>query len=83
MSTSLKVVSWAAVFCDSFEPQRDGLAQSAHRHAFFAISIAGADRSGTGAAGLAARSAARVSSAASMSPLVTRPSLPVPLTLAG
>ena len=62
------------------QAQRDGLAQPGHRHAFLAVGVrarAGVNRRGSGRA---VRSAARASSASSMSPLVTRPSLPVPAT---
>ena len=82
MSTSLKVVSMAAVFCASFRRRGDGLAQARHRHALSRASTGAA----TGAAGRAQARAGdrrrrRVGSRlASMSPLVTPARLPVPAT---
>ena len=80
MSTSLKVVSWAAVFCDSFRRsamvlRRRVIATFSSRSAW----LRGPAGAAAGAAGLAARA----SSAPSMSPLVTRPSRPVPATDGG
>src|SRR5579862_1416047 len=81
ISTSLKVVSWAAVFCDSLS--RSAIVRRrrdmATRSSRFALGRGPAGTTGAGA-GFTSR---RASSAASMSPLVTRPSLPVPVTSAG
>jgi hypothetical protein len=87
MSTSLKVVSIAAVFCASFRRRamvwrsrviftrssRD--ASSAGEGARTWMAAAGCE---TGVGADAARSIAAI-----MSPLVTRPSLPLPSTFAG
>ena len=74
----------AAVFCASFKPPRDGLAQPRHAHALLARGIVGrrrrADLDGAAVAATGVGCAAARSMAASMSPLVTRPSLPVPGT---
>ena len=82
ISTSLKVVSCAAVFCDSLRRsaivrRSRVIATRSSRSAF------GRGPAGIGARTAAGRCAARASSAASTSPLVTRPSLPVPATAAG
>src|SRR5215472_9337769 len=86
MSTSLKVVSMAAVFCASLSRR----AMVARSRVIFTRSSRAASsgtegaRTCTAAAGCATGvgAAAARSIAASMSPLVTRPSLPVPATLA-
>ena len=51
MSTSLKVVSWAAVFCDSFRRSAMVLRRRRHRHALFAVGIVGAARRDSAGAG--------------------------------
>ena len=87
MSTSLKVVSIAAVFCASFSRR----AMVWRSRVIFTRSSRAASSAGEGArtctaaAGCATGvgAAAARSIAAIMSPLVTRPSLPVPSTLAG
>ena len=69
------------------EAARDGLAQPRHLHALLARGIVGGRRRARlhGGGGLAPASARtrRRSIAASTSPLVTRPSLPVPATVGG
>src|SRR6516165_2135025 len=84
MSTSLKVVSMAAVFCASFRRRaivwrsrviRTRSSRAASSGGVGARSAAAVAVTGVG-------SAAARSIAASMSPLVTRPSLPLPATLA-
>ncbi len=87
MSTSLKVVSMAAVVCASFRRR----AMVWRRRVIFTRSSRDASSGGDGArAWIAAAdcatgvgAAAARSIAASMSPLVTRPSLPEPGTVAG
>src|SRR5215212_5223250 len=87
MSTSLKVVSIAAVFCASFRRR----AIVWRRRVIFTRSSRAASSAGEGArtwtaaAGCATGvgAAAARSIAAIMSPLVTRPSLPEPSTFAG
>ena len=87
MSTSLKVVSIAAVFCASF--RRRAMVWRSRviftRSSRAASSAGEGARTCTAAAGCATGvgAAAARSIAAIMSPLVTRPSLPVPSTLAG
>ena len=88
MSTSLKVVSIAAVFCASLRRLGDGLAQARHPHALLAALAGdgGADAAAAGAARALARRGRRraaLSAAASTSSLVRRPSLPVPLIFDG
>ena len=93
MSTSLKVVSIAAVFCASLRRRGDGLAQPGHPHPFLAalagVPAAGPDggaaRRGGGAGGgrRERRRAFFAAAAASTSSLVSRPSLPVPLIFDG
>ena len=87
MSTSLKVVSIAAVFCASFSRR----AMVWRSRVIFTRSSRAASSAGEGArtctaaAGCATGvgAAAARSIAAIMSPLVTRPSLPEPSTFAG
>ena len=87
MSTSLKVVSMAAVFCASFSRR----AMVWRSRVIFTRSSRAASSAGEGArtctaaAGCATGvgAAAARSIAAIMSPLVTRPSLPEPSTFAG
>ena len=87
MSTSLKVVSMAAVFCASLSRRamvwRSRVMRTRSSRA--ASSAGDGARTWTAAAGCATGvgCAAARSMAASMSPLVTRPSLPVPGTVAG
>ncbi len=81
MSTSLKVVSWAAVFCDSFSRSAMVLRSPAHRDALFAVGArarAGVDRRGcrAGRGTLGGAGFERLST----SPFSTRPSRPVPAT---
>ena len=87
MSTSLKVVSMAAVFCASFRRR----AMVWRSRVIFTRSSRAASSAGEGARTCTAAAgcatgvgcAAARSIAASMSPLVTRPSLPEPATLRG
>ncbi len=87
MSTSLKVVSMAAVFCASLRRRamvwRSRVIRTRSSRA--ASSAGDGARTCTAAAGCAIGigAAAARSIAASMSPLETRPSLPVPGTVAG
>ena len=80
MSTSLNVVSIAAVFCASFSRRAMVWRSLVILHPLFAGRVVGRrgrarlDGRGAGAGGAAAPAAI----AASMSPLVTRPPLPVP-----
>src|SRR5215212_758343 len=86
MSTSLNVVSMAAVFCASFSRRAIVWRSLVMRTRSSREASSGADgaRTWTGAAGVAAGAVgAPRAMAASMSPLVTRPSLPLPATLAG
>src|SRR6516225_9479017 len=86
MSTSLKVVSMAAVFCASFRRRAMVWRSRVMRtRSSRAASSGGAGARICTAAAVAATgvgAAAARSMAASMSPLVTRPSLPDPATLA-
>ena len=87
MSTSLKVVSMAAVFCASFRRRAMVWRSRVIVHALFARGVIGGGRrahlhaaaavEATGVGCAAARSIAAI-----MSPLVTWPSLPEPATLA-
>ena len=87
MSTSLKVVSMAAVFCASLRRRAMVWRSRVMRTRSSRAASSGGDgaRACTAAAGAATGvgCAAARSIAASMSPLVTRPSLPVPGTVGG
>ena len=78
MSTSLKVVSWAAVFCDSF--RRSAMVLRSRVIGTRSSRVALGARAGRRGRRLRRGLAARDSRASSMSPLVTRPSRPVPAT---
>jgi hypothetical protein len=77
ISTSLKVGSWAAVFWDSF--RRSAMVLRNRVIATFS-SRASLWREPEGTAATGCGALDRAASAPSMSPLVTRPSLPVPAT---
>ena len=84
MSTSLKVVSMAAVFCASLRRRAMVWRSRVMLHALFARGIVGRRRRAhLHRRGDRRRRAAARSIAASMSPLVTWPCLPVPATLDG
>ena len=79
ISTSLKVVSIAAAFWASFKRR----AMVWRRRVIFTRSSRAWISRGADSAGAGGGDLARASSAASASPLVTRPSLPVPVIAAG